>query len=46
LAHAARAFEVHQHTRKEAHLEPEHARLKKLVGELTLELQKSDEWLA
>jgi transposase len=37
LAHAAHAFEVHQHTRKEAHLEQENARLKKLVGELTLE---------
>jgi transposase-like protein len=46
LAHAANAFEVHQHTRKEAHLEQENARLKKLVGELTLELKKSDEWLA
>jgi transposase-like protein len=43
LAHAAQAFEVHQHTRKEARLEPENARLKKLVGELLLELKKSDE---
>ncbi len=32
LAHAAHAFEVNQHTRKEARLEQEHARLKKLVG--------------
>ncbi len=46
LAHAARAFEVHQHTRKEARLELENARLKRLVGELLLELKKSDEWLA
>jgi len=45
LAHAARAFEAHQYTRKEAHLEQENGRLKKLVGELTLELKKSDELL-
>jgi transposase-like protein len=37
LAHAAQAFEVHQHTRKEAPLEQENARLKPLVGELTFE---------
>jgi transposase len=37
LAHAAQAFEVHQHTRREAHLEHENSRLKTLVGELTLE---------
>jgi transposase-like protein len=46
LAHAAHAFEVHQHTRKEVHLEQENARLKRLVGELLLELKKSDELLA
>jgi transposase-like protein len=45
LAHAAQAFAVHQHTRKEAHLEQENARLKQLVGELTFELKKSDERL-
>jgi transposase-like protein len=45
LAHAAQAFEVHQHTRKEAPLEQENARLKPLVGELTFELKKSDERL-
>jgi transposase-like protein len=45
LANAAQAFEVHQHTRKEARLEQENAQLKKLVGELTLELKKSDELL-
>jgi transposase-like protein len=43
LAHAANAFEVHQHTRKEARLAQENARLKKLVGELLLEVNKSDE---
>jgi hypothetical protein len=37
LAHAAQAFEVHQHTRKEARLAQESARLKPLVGELLLE---------
>jgi transposase-like protein len=37
LAHAARAFEVHQHTRNEARLEHENARLERLVGELLLE---------
>ena len=46
LAHAAQAFEVHQHTRKEARLEQENARLKRLVGELLLERKTSDEWLA
>jgi transposase-like protein len=45
LANATKAFEVHQHTQKEARLEQENARLKKLVGELTLELKKSDELL-
>jgi transposase len=45
LAHAAQAFEVHQHSRKEARLEQENARLKNLVGELLLELKKSDELL-
>jgi transposase-like protein len=45
LVHAAHAFEVDQHTRKEARLEQENTRLKKLVGELLLELKKSDELL-
>jgi transposase-like protein len=45
LANAAHAFELHQHTRREAHLEQENTRLKKLVGELLLELKKSDELL-
>jgi transposase len=45
LAHAANAFEGHQHTRKEARLEQENTRLKRLVGELLLELKKSDEVL-
>ena len=37
LANAAQAFEVHQHTQREARLEQENARLKNLVGELLLE---------
>ena len=45
LAHADKAFEVHQDARKEAHLERENAKLKGLVGELLLELKKSDELL-
>jgi transposase-like protein len=46
LAHAAKAFEHHQATKREARLAQENARLKQLVGELTLELKKSDELLA
>ena len=37
LAHAAHAFDVHQHTRPEARLAQENARLQQRVGELTLE---------
>jgi transposase-like protein len=46
LAHAAKAFESQQSSKKEARLEQENTRLKQLVGELTLELNKSDERLA
>jgi transposase-like protein len=45
LAHAPNAFEVPQHTRQEARLEQENTRLKRLVGELLLELKKRDEAL-
>jgi transposase-like protein len=45
LAHAPKAFEVHEQSQREARLAREHARLKTLVGELTLELKKSDEVL-
>lgn len=41
LAHAANAFEVHQHNRTEAPLARETTRLKTLIGELTLELKKA-----
>ena len=45
LAHAPQAFEVHEQSQREACLVRENARLKTLVGELTLELKKSDELL-
>jgi transposase-like protein len=45
LAHAAKAFEVHEQSQREARLTRENAQLKALVGELTLELKKSDELL-
>ena len=43
LANAAKPFEGAQQTEREVRLPHENARLKKLVGELTLELKKSDE---
>jgi transposase-like protein len=45
LAHAPKAFEVHEQSQREARLVRENTRLKTLVGELTLELKKSDEVL-
>lgn len=42
LANAPKTFEVAQQTDREAPLQRENARLKSLVGELTLELKKSD----
>jgi putative transposase len=45
LTHAPKAFEVHEQSQREARLARENARLKTLVGELTLELKKSDEVL-
>ena len=45
LANASKTFEVHQDAQKDARLARENTRLKTLVGELTLELKKSDEWL-
>ena len=45
LAQAAKAFDDPQRTRTEARLQQENARLKQLVGELTLEFKKSDERL-
>jgi len=45
LTHAPQAFEVHEQSQREASLARENARLKTLVGELTLELKNSDEVL-
>jgi transposase len=45
LTPMGKAFEVQPHTRTEARLAQENVRLKKLVGELTFELKKSDELL-
>jgi transposase-like protein len=45
LSHAPKAFEVHEQSQREARLARENARLKTLVGELTLERKKSDEVL-
>ena len=46
LAKATKAVEDSQRPRQEAHLEQEHTRLKRLVGELTFEGKTSDERLA
>ena len=43
LQNAPKVFEVHEQSSREAVLERENSKLKKLVGELTLELKKSDE---
>jgi transposase-like protein len=40
LANAAKAFEPLERTRREPYLEQENAKLKRLVGELLLELRK------
>jgi transposase-like protein len=46
LAQAAKAFDGPPRSRKEARLQQENARLQQRVGELTLELNKSDARLA
>ena len=43
LTNAPKTFEVSQQSQPEARLQQENDRLKKLVGELTLELKKNDE---
>ena len=43
LANAPKTFDTHQQTQREERLSQENARLKKLVGELTMELKKSEE---
>lgn len=42
MANANKVFEQAQQSQKEQRLERENERLKKVVGELTLELKKSD----
>ena len=44
LHNAARAFETEKTDEKTARLKNENARLKAMVGELTMELKKSEEW--
>jgi transposase-like protein len=43
LHNASAAFENHQQSHREAKLLAENARLKRMLGELTLALKKSDE---
>ena len=43
LANASKAFEVKDKSRRESRLERENERLKKLVGQLTYELKKTEE---
>ena len=42
LSNAPQAFETGRQSRREAHLIKQNERLKRLVGELTYELKKSD----
>lgn len=44
LANAAKAFEIEKVSTKQARLECEDQKLKGLVGELILELKKSEGW--
>lgn len=46
LNNASKVFEESNQTKKETRLSRENATLKKLVGELTMELKKSDEALS
>jgi len=46
LSEGAKVFESAKIDRKQEQLQRENARLKNLVGELTLELKKNEEWLA
>ena len=44
LSNAGKAFETAKQSRTEERLARENERLKSLIGELTLELKKSDGW--
>ncbi|MCK5374658.1 MAG: transposase [Alphaproteobacteria bacterium] len=46
LSHAGKAFDTQKVNQKQQHLESENEKLKTLVGELTVELKKTEgEWL-
>lgn len=45
LSNASKAFDTEKVSKKQQRLESENQKLKGLVGELTLELKKSEEWL-
>ncbi len=45
MSNASKAFATEQISKKQQRLESENQNLKGLVGELTLELKKSEEWL-
>jgi len=45
LSHSQQAFEHEKSDKKVVFLEKEHAKLKTMIGELTIELKKSEEWL-
>lgn len=44
LLNAAKAFDTEKVSQKQARLDYKNQKLKNLVGELTLELKKSEEW--
>ena len=44
LSNAGKAFETAKQSRVEERLAKENERLKSLIGELTLELKKNEEW--
>jgi transposase-like protein len=45
LSNASKAFETEQLSKTQQRIAKENQRLKSLIGELTLELKKSEEWL-
>lgn len=44
LSNVSKAFDGEKTSKKQAHLEHENKELKSLVGELMLELKKSEDW--
>ena len=45
MSNASKAFDTEKVSKKQQRLESENQKLKGLVGELTLELKKSEAWL-